>query len=184
MTLRSILGVSLALAILGSLTSCTERRADGTGDAAPPPATQSTPAADRSAAQPASDLFVNALIARDANAMLPATALPFSVRTQEWALVEDVEGGADRKPPVDREATTREALQPLLAEIAAHVAVERPDATPPPREILFSEYLSGIEPLWADLDVRVYLGPSADVIHHVLVGVDRKTGQVRALYAN
>ena len=128
--------------------------------------------------------FVQALNAKDVDAMAREAAAPFTFQNQVWESARDGSGyvlGATQTATADSTA----ALPALLRTLTAQVQIESttPVAAPPPRADLLRDPLGG-SPAWNDLDVVLFVRGQGDVEHIGIVGVHAPTGRVRAVYVN
>jgi len=128
--------------------------------------------------------FVQALNARDLDAMVADATLPFTFTTQMWESASDgsgfVLGAAEMKV-----ADSPGALAGLLKDVVGRVRIEgtAPVISPPSQAELFRDPLEQ-EASWSGLELVVFLRGQEDVEHIAIVGVQAATGKIRAMYLN
>ena len=134
--------------------------------------------------RPVAGSFVEALNAKNVEAMSRLAGIPFRYRNQQWESASDGSGyvlGAAQ----DRVAGSADELLTLLRDMTSSVRVEDPApvATPPSKDVLLKETLKGAPSQWSDMNLVLFRRGEGDVEHVAIVGIDAR-GKVVGLYIN
>ena len=125
----------------------------------------------------------NAINANDFNILADSIALPLVIREQEWETAVDGYGyvlGAKNTFVVSNSKDLIEALRILER-------VEILGEAPLGQDFTIADFkgeLSGIDQQWKPLDLEVFFRGQGDVEHIVILGLDKKTEKLRAIYIN
>jgi len=121
-----------------------------------------------------------ALNSGNLNALADLIDFPLAIRSHEWA---SMPGSFELIRPVDKiiEAKTGLLSFPELGNVKLDSGPE--DGSVIPYEDV-RENLEGSDYDWSELTIVIYARGFGDVEHIVLLGVDRRSGKVKALYYN
>lgn len=128
--------------------------------------------------------FVQALNAKNTDAMLALSAESIVIREQEWESTADGYGYT-LATPVDRKVNFKTDLREALVDLSDRVEVETDTLEPIISMIdeLAENELSGIVEIWEPLDGYLFVRGMGDVEHIILIGVGPQK-KVQALYLN
>lgn len=128
-------------------------------------------------------LLRNAINAKNFTLLADSTTFPLIVTEQEWETADDGYGyvlGAKNTVVVDSHVAFAEGVRILDS-------VEILGEAPLDQEFAISDFVdefSGIDHHWKSLDLVVFLRGLGDVEHIVVLGLDKKSAKLRAIYTN
>ena len=129
--------------------------------------------------------FVEALNAKDVDAMMRMTASPFRLRDQKWETAKDGYGFVLGKSADRTVSGTRDRRQ-LLSEIVAKVHVSKPESGNPlaKSDDAWKHVVKAPPESLAKLHFIVFTRGEADVEHLAIVGIQPRTRKIAFLYVN
>lgn len=120
----------------------------------------------------------------DSEQLISITQSPLFIRHQEWESADDGSGFILGKYS-DMNLTSDEEIQFRLKTLVDKINIQ---GKHPIIEGIhlddFKENLTKSEHIWDNLDIALYLRGMADVEHIVIVGLDKNTHHLRAIYYN
>lgn len=129
--------------------------------------------------------FVASINSRNVESLIALSSSPFLFRTQKWEPTKDGSGFVLGRPEDQIRKGSRQRRE-LFDRLIQSVRIKsvKPAEQPPSKAVLLDDYLAGTDPTWSKLTPYVFTRGFGDVEHIALIGVDKKSGKVRALYLN
>ena len=133
---------------------------------------------------PVAASFVEALNAKNVDAMAGLSATPFRYRNQPWESARDGSGFV-LGTVEDRIANSAGELRTLLQDVSAAVQIEDPApvASGTSEPDLLNGPLNGAPLAWSEMHLVLFRRGEGDVEHVAIVGVDDRR-KVTGLYVN